>query len=75
MGAIITYKERRELQATVRLLCKNDGIENQIIHLEIPDDNEDMRWIFDYLDREINSVMLKWFDLKEKILLYKGRLT
>lgn len=71
---IITYSERKELQQSLKLLCKNNGINNQIIHLQCPDDNEDIHWVFDYLEREIDFVMLKWFDLKEKILSYKRRL-
>lgn len=74
MDGLITYNERRALQKECRLLCENDGIENQIIHLESPDDNEVFQYVFDYLEAEMDKVMLKWYKLKEDIMRFKQRM-
>ena len=75
MDALITYSERRDLQRRAKLLNENDGIENQIIHLGCPDDNECFDSVFYYLETEIDKVILRWIRLKEDILRYKEERT
>lgn len=75
MDGIITYNERRDLQKRVKLLCENDGIENQIIHLGSPDDNECFDSVFFYLETEINKVISEWIRIKRQILYYKKERT
>ena len=73
MNGIITNTERRVLVDRVRKLCENDGIENQIIHLECPDDNENFESVFYYLEDSILEQIAEWTKILQELHKFKRR--
>ncbi len=71
MNELITYSEMKDLKRRVNLLCENDGIENQIIHLQQPDDNECFDSVFFYLETEISKVIQGWLSIVERLSEFK----
>ena len=74
MKGIISNTERRVLVDRVRKLCENDGIENQIIHLESPDDNENFDSVFYYLEDHIVNNIAEWTKILQQMLKFKRRI-
>lgn len=69
---VISFKQMQDLQTKVKYLCENDGIYNQIDHLCRPDDNEVMEYVFNYLEREIQTVIDSWNNIKTSIMKVKN---
>ena len=74
MNGIITNSERKVLVDRVMKQRETDGIKNQILHLEIPDDNENFESVFYYLEDHVIKQIAKWTKILRKIHMFRRRL-
>jgi hypothetical protein len=74
MTGIITRMERKVLIDRVMKQRETDGIKNQILHLEIPDDNEQYENVFYWLEDHILEQIAEWTKILRELHKFKRRM-